>query len=286
MRLKLLKSIRKSVEITIGLVFFLILAATPCKAEMIEGIVAVVDDSIIMMTDLLSRMDQLKISHDNPRAFQEVLDFMIEELIVEKTYRSMGLTPVSSQQIMDMTSRNQVSYHDARSLIMRKSLMDVMVQSRVVITENMIKEYYEQNQEYSGRESVHLNQILLKDIKNTTSAAMQEIKDGKPFSEVAIKYSSVLVSGSPDIGWTDIDDFCPELKQLIQTAKTGDILGPVKVGESVFIFEVIERKVRKSKEFDEVRDQIEKSLEDKYRQEAFEHWLKNIMSKHFIGVYI
>jgi hypothetical protein len=35
-----------------------------------------------------------------------------------------------------------------------------------------------------------------------------------------------------------------------------------------------------------VRDEIIEALQEKYRKEAFDHWLGMIMADHYIGVYL
>ena len=140
----------------------LAIAGGRARAEMIDGIVAVVDDTIIMVSDLEERMEELDAPKNNKNAERQVLELMVEDIVVKKIYDSLGLPPVGEDEAEDLVKKSGMSRRDAESYIRKAALMDMMVRSRVVVTENMIRNYYESQEQYRGKESVHLNQILIR----------------------------------------------------------------------------------------------------------------------------
>jgi len=266
--------------------FHLLLWCSPVQGQMIDGIVAVVDEKVIMHSDLLRKMNELGAQEYDPRAARQVLQIMVEDVIVDKLYRSLGLPRVDQMQAQEVSKAMNVDMVSAQSLIKRNSLMEMMVKSRVVITETMIKEYYDTHKEYSGSDSIHLKQILIKKDKEKAGAALRDLQKGVPFDEAAKTYSDVMAGDHADIGWISLQDMASEIRAGVKDAKAGDLVGPITVGENIFIFLVTEKGLSGGRPMNEVRDEIVSTLQDRHRKEAFEHWLTMIMAEHYIGIYL
>jgi len=270
-------------HILCGLLFMLAVTASgSARAYTIEGIVAVVDERLIMRSDLDARLEEMGVDESDTVRVQRVLDIMVEDIVVEKTYAKYGLPPVDPQQVTAVAQQNKTSYAFARAIIMRKMLMDMMVASRVVVTPQMVKNHYDTTPQYSGRLSLQLEQIAIKDDADRTAAAMASIKAGKPFDEVARASSDILNNGSASLGWVPLDNLDQAARTALENAKEGDIVGPIEIGDYHCIFKVIGRDTIDRKELDEVKDEIVASLEDKAREGAFEYWLRLTMAEHFI----
>lgn len=266
-----------------GLLFLLAMTSGgPVGADTIEGIVAVVDERLIMRSDLDTRLEEMGVAANDTARVQRVLDIMVEDIVVEKTYAKYGLPPVDPKQVTAVAQQNQTSYAFARALIMRKMLMDMMVASRVVVTPQMVKNHYDATPKYSGRLSLQLEQIAIKDDAARAAAALAAIKSGKPFDEVARSSSDILNGGSASIGWVALENLDQAARTALENAKVGDIVGPIAIGGYNCIFKVLGRDTIDRKELDEVKAEIFTSLEDKTREQAFEYWLKLTMSEHFI----
>jgi parvulin-like peptidyl-prolyl isomerase len=263
-----------------------LMAAVPVLADTIDGIVAVVDKNLIMRSDLNRRLLEIGINPNNELMSRKILELMIEEIIIEKTYSKYGLTPLNPEQVTQVAAENKVGYNTARIMMMRKTLMDMMVSQRVVVTPQMIRDYYDHNPEFAGSLSLDLKQIAIKDDKDKAEKAMKEIKAGRAFDDVAADYSDMLTDGKCDIGLVTLDQLDPAAAKLLEDAKEGDVVGPVQIKEYWCIFKVTGTKVTGAKDFDEVRDKISSSLEEKLREDAFEHWLKQIMGEYYIGIYM
>jgi hypothetical protein len=258
----------------------------PARADMIDGIVAVVDSTVIMYSDLIKKMNDLGAKSHDSETTKQVLQLMVEENLIKKVYKSMGLPDVDPKQAEEVSKSMNISADSANVYVMRMTLMEFMVKSRVVVTEAMIHTYYENSKKYAGNESIHLKQILINNDKDKAEEALKEIRKGATFEEAAKKFSDVLSSGSPDIGWVSINDMAEGAAKALEPSKPGDVIGPVTLGDNILIYQVIERGLAGSKPIEEVRDEIVDTLQEKARNEAFEHWLKMIMAEHYIGIYI
>jgi hypothetical protein len=257
------------------------------RAELIDGIVAVVDSSIIMDSDLHKKMAELGAPDDSARTQKQVLELMVEDIVIKKIYDSLGLPPVNDAEAKKFAESQKIPLESSKNYIMKGTLMDLMVRSRVVITDKMIKDYYESHDEYLGKESVRLCQILISGDDTKVNKASDELKSGRPFEEVAKQYSDILASGKSDIGWTPIEDLSDNIRGRISDAKAGDVIGPVSVsGGGQAIYQIVAKGITGSKSLKEVRGEITETLVKKYQEEAFNHWLHKMMSEYFIGIYI
>jgi parvulin-like peptidyl-prolyl isomerase len=248
--------------------------------------VAVVDDKVIMHSDLVKKMHDLGAKEYNASTASQVLQLMVEDAIVDKVYRSLGLPQVELVRAEDAAKSMNIDVASAQSVIKKSTIMELMVKSRVVVTETMVQDYYESHKEYSGADSLHLKQILIKNDPVKADKAIADIKSGRPFDEAAKDYAEKTAGSNPDIGWIRIDELASEARNVLEPAKPGDIVGPISLGENILIYQVLERGVSGTKPIDEVRSEIVEMLQTKHQQEAFDHWLKMIIADHFVGIYM
>ncbi|MGO9146635.1 MAG: peptidyl-prolyl cis-trans isomerase [Desulfomonilia bacterium] len=263
------------------------LLCTPAHAEMIDGIVAVVDDKVIMHSDLVKKMHDLGAKNYDSSTATQVLQLMVEDAIVDKVYRSLGLPQVELSRAEEAAKSMNIDVASAQSMIKKSTLMDLMVKSRVVVTETMVQDYYNSHpKEYSGADSLHIKQILMKNDPVKADKAIADIRSGRPFDEAAKDYAEKVAGSNPDIGWIRIDELASEARNVLEHAKPGDIVGPISLGENILIYQVLERGVSGGKPLDEVRSEIVEILQMKHQKEAFDHWLKMIIADHFVGIYM
>ena len=255
-------------------------------ADTIDGIVAVVDKQLIMRSDLNRRLLLVGISPNNEVRSRQILELMIEEVVVQKTYEKYQMAAISKKQITDMAQASKISEDTARIMLMRRALMDTMVSSHVVVTPQMIKDEFKNNPEFAGKPSLELKQIAIKDDKEKADKAAAEIKAGKAFDDVAAQYSDILTDGKCTLGWMPLDALDSVAAKALEKAKTGDVSAPLKINDYWCIFMVTGRDVVGVRSFEEAKDQIATDLTEKAREDAFEHWLKQIMNEYFIGIYM
>ncbi len=278
--------VRSIVSVVLLMIFFFLGNWGILYASTIDGVAAVVDDKVIMLSDVIAKARKLGLSSNDPKELHSVLQLMVENIIVEKTCQEMGIPEPEDEEVKGVSNKTGLSLEDARMFILKERLMDIVVRSRVVVTDRMIRQYYKSHDEYKGVFSVRLAQIVINNNSTKVEKALNAIKDGVSFDKVALEYSDVLIHGGCDMGWIPVKDLSSEVKKHLGNAKKGDIVGPIKKGNYVFIFKVIDMGTKGKKTLDEVRDDIKRTLENKYRKKVFKHWLKTITDRYFVGIYI
>ena len=260
-----------------------LLLAGPLGATMLEGTVAVVDDQVILMSQLKQRMLQLKLDPADAALAEQVLAQMVRERIIAEAYAEFGLPAPSAAQVSDVVAKTGASQEEASAYLMQMQLMNMMVGSRVVVTDKMIKDYYASRSEYVGQESLKLRQLVCGD-EAAAAAARKSLKSGKDFADV------LTASGADpqltEVGWVGLNELASEAAQALKKAKPGDVVGPVQLRDTWLVYLVEERDLHGGRQLEEVREEIVRTLDDQRRQAAFEYWYSSTIAQRYIGLYL
>ncbi len=173
------------------------------QAEMVDRIIAIVNDDVITFSDLNREGAALfrRITQEAPpdqvemallRAREEVLSSLIDRLIVEQRAKKLGISVGNPEvdgaisriiernkttaekfwQQMALMGSNEQDYRELiRSQVLRERLIDYEIRSRVVVNEERIREFYEKNYAQKIKEdSYHVLQMGFVWKENTQAA--------------------------------------------------------------------------------------------------------------------
>ena len=173
-----------------------ILLCVPVGAEVVDKIVAVVNDEIITLTEFNTAFEPyLKNIEDNYKgkdkgaiinqAKEAFLNRLVDNLLIEQEAKKAGMGIVIKDEevmdvIRDMMAKKKSNMEDfkknlaregnsleslkkdIRSQMMRMRLLRREIKSKVIVSDEEIGEYYNKNrQDYEGKEAVRLKQIFL-----------------------------------------------------------------------------------------------------------------------------
>jgi len=173
-----------------------ILLCVPVGAEVVDKIVAVVNDEIITLTEFNTAFEPyLKNIEDNYKgkdkeaiinqAKESFLKRLVDNLLIEQEAKKAGMGIVIKDEevmdvIRDMMAKKKSNMEDfkknlaregtsleslkkdIRSQMMRIRLLRREIKSKVIVSDEEIGEYYNKNrQDYEGKETVRLKQIFL-----------------------------------------------------------------------------------------------------------------------------
>jgi peptidyl-prolyl cis-trans isomerase SurA len=293
--------------IYLAAVAVLLVSTGAAAAETCNRIVAVVNGDVITLYELNSRIkemtgqdpDQLK-AHDETRYIQSrraVLDLLIDEKLAQEKINELGIrvTPAQVDAAIERIKQNNnwtqedltsklkeegAEYEKFRERIRkqleRMRLINEEVQSKIVIREEELKEYYETHEsEFMKLAEVHLAAIILvpKDPNNTAEreAVLQRAQDivariraGEDFSALARQFSQGPgAQEGGDMGSFRLSVLDPQLKQTLERMSPGEVTDPILKDGTVHIIKLLERQKGELQTFEEVRD----SLYDRFYQE-------------------
>ncbi len=199
-------------------------------AEVVDRIVAVVNEDIIRLSDLnrhLGPITQQIRSRDLPsadekekifEAREQLIENLIDETLVDQVIREAGIRVSQGEideAIEQIKSANQLTREDLhralqargismeayrediRQQILRSKVIDQKVKSKIVITEKDIQEAYSSNPErYGLTEKYRLKNIFLPyggdrdQARRKMERVLEELEDGAPFAEMAREHST------------------------------------------------------------------------------------------------
>jgi peptidyl-prolyl cis-trans isomerase SurA len=179
--------------------------------------------------------------------------------------------------------------------IQRQRLLDYKVKSKLVITQEDARAYYEEHRnEYSDTVEYHLRNIILKisdfesdERKKETwsrmEALQERLKKGEFFETLARLYSeSSLADRGGDLGLFKLTELSPQIRDAVKDLSAGsytDILSTDQGYQMFFIEKIVKTP---GKTFEEASSAIEEELYNKLLNDALKSWLDNLRKEAHI----
>ncbi len=320
---------KKLKNIFLCLAVAMLLTAT-CKVygEVNNRVVAMVNEDIITLHELktaIERFTGLDIedlkSADRDRYYQireAILNNLINELITEQQVNQLGIkvTKEETDKALDRVKRiNNLTQEDLLYSIKKEGLsleeyrenikkqiqhfrlLDHEVKSKIVITEENLKKYYNDHKEkYHQPGKVKLGRIFLKTgnpgdgeekaaARKTGLEIMKSLEQGRRFSDMARQYSQgPAANEGGDLGWIKVSELDPEMREMIADLSPGEFTGLCPSPHGFHIIKLLERKHGGLKEFKEVKDAIYAGLFREKVEKGYAEWLKKMREKSFIKI--
>ena len=181
--------------------------------------------------------------------------------------------------------------------IQRYRLVNYEVKSKIVVTEEDVRRYYENHIDgYRAVHEVRLARIFLRvgnpddaeeiaRVRHLGSEILQGLRQGRDFFEMAKKYSQgPTASEGGDLGWVALNNLETRLRNTISKLSPGAYtdLNPAPSGFQ--IIKVLEEKEGGVKPFEEVRDAIRSKLYKEKVEKKYSAWIEELREKSFIKV--
>lgn len=295
------------------------------SGEAVEIAVAQVNDYKIYMSDLAREMRMMGVdprsvaNNMEKEAFIKFRDQLIESLINQELMyeegKKAGFEPKDEdvkaeidkvkastpnyQQILKMQGLTEEKFAVLvkRFMTMRKLRDEVIQPLAKPVTDDDIKNYYEENKEkYVQKESVRASHILLRtspdsteqekaNIRKKMESILQEARKGANFAELAKKYSQCpSAQQGGDLQYFTRGQMVQPFDDVAFALKPGEISDIVETQFGYHIILLQDKKPGRQLSLDEVKDSIEEVLSDKALNDALEEWLKPIREKASIKI--
>jgi len=204
-----------TVKLYKGIVLILlgvILLCAPVRAEVVDRIIAVVNDEVITLYEFNTAFEPYRKNIENTykgngkeAVIKQTRDTFfqrfIDNILIEQEAKKVGTgIIVKDEEVMevlkDMLTKQKLSMQDfvknlakeggsldavkkdIRTQMMRMRLLRREIKSKVVVTDEEIGEYYNKNrQEYEGQETVRIKQLLLLLPPNADKTIKEKMKN-------------------------------------------------------------------------------------------------------------
>ncbi len=298
------------------------------QAEITNRVVSTVNSDIITLHELNTSMK--RVTGLSPRDLRQrdvekyfelrrsVLSTLINEKIAQQEIARLEIKVTAKdieQSIEQVKRENNITHEELiqslkaegitleeykeriKEEIQRYRLINYAVKSKIVVTEEDVRRYYENHIDaYRAVYEVRLARIFLRirdpddaeeiaRVRHLGSEILQGLRQGRDFFEMAKKYSQgPAASEGGDLGWVALNNLETGLRNTISKLSPGGYTGLNPAPSGFQIIKVLEEKEGGVKPFEEVRDAIRSKLYKQKVEKRYAAWIEELREKSFIKV--
>ncbi len=307
------------------------------RAEMIDRIVAEVNDDVITLSELdeegesfirliLTEVPAEDREQTLEQAYQDILDGLIDKMLISQEAARQGIvvTEEETETAVDNIIKNSNLSREAfftelenkginretylsniKSQIYQNKIITLDVRSKIVITEEMILDYYDSTYTRRVEEGgYYLLQIGIgwdEADDDADPLALQQKKmearqkaervhklalSGRDFKELARSFSDLpSAADGGDIGVFNENDMASYMQLAVLKLEPGEISPIVESPVGFQFFKLLSNReggIVMQAPYDSVKEDIREELYNKAMQEAFVNWIEGIKGKSYI----
>ncbi len=301
------------------------------STEIVDRIVAVVNNDIITLRELdlkILPFEEKILNMQYPakkeremlnKVRAEMLNQLVDEKLTDQEIKRYRIE-VSEKEIDDAVERiKKMNYFTDEELqaalanegitmeayrngiktqMLRANLVNYRIKSKIVITEEDIKTYYdEHSKEYVGETKYHLRNIIMKistyaddaekmGVQAKMEMVLDKLKAGEAFVTMAAIYSeSSLAEKGGDLGLFRLEDVSPQLQEALKDLAPGDYTPVLDTDQGYQIFYVQDIVESEGKTLEEMRLEIENKLFNEIVEQKFQTWLEELRTESHIRIF-
>lgn len=291
----------------------LLITQLPSSAEVVDRIVAIINDSVITLSELNAAtavaLDKLSIDEkkDTSKVAElksRMLDSLIEQKLVKQASDKAGID-ISEREIDnavdDIKKQNNLTQESLllalaqsgltlreyreqlKEQIRQVKFINKEFRSKISIQPEDIEDYYKTNiDEFYGPASYRLNLIFVpSDDKDAERQKLKVIKEGlargDDFRDLAGHYSEgASASLGGDMGYMKEGEMDKTIEAAAKKLKIGEVSPPIITPEGTYFIQLVEVKKPAPRPLDDVRGYINDKLFKKVMDDRFSFWLKEV----------
>ncbi|MBI3754266.1 MAG: peptidylprolyl isomerase [Deltaproteobacteria bacterium] len=297
--------------------------ASVVHAEIIDRIVAVVNDSAITMSELnaaTAGLGDIKGADKDKRkkiieTKSKVLDQLIEKKLVEQAANKAGITVsekeidnaiadvkkqnnIGQEELLSALAKNGLTYKEyreqLRDQIRQVKFINKEFRSNIKIPDEDVEAYYKQNQEKFAGPVMHRLRIIsflfpehgkTKEIEQKAEDVLAMARKGEGFAKLASTFSQgPNAKDGGDLGFVRAGEMDKAIEKAAAGLKIGEISDIIQTATGFHIIQLIDRRKAEPRPMAEVEDEIKNIIYQRIIDERYKLWLEEMMKKAYIEV--
>jgi len=318
-----------------GLMIPLVLIASLLRpavvsAELVDRIVAVVNDEVISLYELdqvaepyIEQVQGSQYPSDVERQLvfevrQKVLSQLIDQTLTDQELERQGIHVdeneidnaiervkesryITDEQLRQSLEEQGITYGEYRDRIkkqiLRARLVNREIKSKIVITDEDVRRYYEENREfYAGQTEYHLRNVFVRlnsfatesdrsQARDFLEAVRRELENGASFEAVVERYkSSGAGIESSDLGFFKLEDLSRDLQQVLRDMRAGEVTPVLETGFGFQVVYVQEIAQNQGRTLEEAAAEIENKLYNEVVDQKYQDWLQTLRENSHIRI--
>jgi peptidyl-prolyl cis-trans isomerase SurA len=287
-------------------------------AEVVDRIVAEVNDEIITMSELQNMAKAIQTQSGvkptgqiDSKVQREMLEALIDRKLAKAEAKRRGITVAPKEleeALVRFKQRNNIPDDEtlAKALanqglslkefkqqisdqMIRDRLLAVAVGTKISVSDADVQRFYDQHFKQGGAQ-VRLLTVSIpfppgatdeqkEETKRKAESILEDVQRGISFAEAAGKLS---LSPS-DLGYVSQSDLDPRLAEYLDKIKPKEV-APVATPEGFQLVQIVDRRSGQARSFAEAAPQIRQILSQQEMEKQFTEWVKTLRGKAHIKV--
>jgi peptidyl-prolyl cis-trans isomerase SurA len=287
-------------------------------AEVVDRIVAVVNNDIITMSELQNMAKTVEAQsgvkptgQDEKKMQREMLEALIDRKLAKAEARRRGIVVAdkeAEEALARFKQRNNIPDDEAfakglaqaglslkefkqqlADQMIQERLLVVVVGAKVSISDAEVRRLYDQRFKKGGAQvqlvtvrmpyPMGATQEQKEATKEKAETILNAVKRGESFAEAAGKQSLTL----SDVGFVSQNDLDPRLAEFLDQLKPKEV-GPVATQEGIQLIQVKGRRSGEARPFEEVAPEIRRILQQQEMEKYFTEWARTLREKAHIKI--
>lgn len=307
----------------------LLAAVAPAEARVVEKIAAVVGDSVILASEVEEKAgpllaDVARLPEPGKRETRaaalrhEVLERLIDDELILQQAADLKLTVTSEQvdsSIAEIKRQNNIdddqlrdalkaqgmsmqSYRaDLKRQLLRFRVINIAVGSRVTISDEDVKSYYDRHMKTGANVQVRASHIFISIPENADPGVVADklaqankllarAKSGEDFAKMAKELSDDPATRGEggDLGYFGKDMLPKAIEEMVFSMKVGEIRGPVRADRGFHVIKLVDRRTKDAKPLDDVKDDVRMQLRQKEMERQTKSYLAELRKKTLVDI--
>lgn len=301
------------------IVIGILTSAVPSNAEVIDRIVAIVNDDIITLKEVenyvhVEKENQFTSVDEYLRnmKLKEKLDFFITSLLIKQQARKLKIEVserevdsiienikkqnlISDAELREQLKKDNITYSNfaegIRLNVLRSRVLTRVVSPEMNITETMMKDYYEKHKDSYRSLEYHLKQIFVSgqrpDAQKRAMDAYKQLEQGRTFEETAAEFSDDP-SGKQggDIGFVQAEDLLPALSESVGLLVRNTYTNIVQTPYGFNILKLIDTNKGETIPFETLKDKINEQIILEESNKRYDDYIKKLRQSSYVEVKI
>ncbi len=236
-----------------------------------------------------SQLADQKIKRDQISVSQNEIDTTIERMKEARSITDEQMREGLAAQGLTMEEYRK----DIEAQILRTKLVNREVKSKIVITTEDIKAYYDRHpDEYASDKKYYIWNIFAKASGADKTEAFglmkgveAQLKQGRPFESLVeeLNASNSAVQGT-DLGLFRSDELSGDLQQVVEKLKAGEFSEIVDTAFGYQIIYVQKIQATDAKSLETVGAEIRQKLYDEFVNNRYQEWLEELRARSHIRI--
>ncbi|MCX7965934.1 MAG: peptidylprolyl isomerase [Syntrophorhabdaceae bacterium] len=288
-------------------------------SEIVDRIVAIVNDDIITLKDLEKYVHVEKHGkyvsineYFRNIKLKEKLDVFIDDLLIRQQAKKLKIEVtdkdvemiiegikkqhlITDSQLREQLKRENISYEDffngIKSNQLRNRVIGRVISSEILVTEEMLKKYYDTHSDEFREDEYRLKHIFIsnekKDANKIALNVYNLLQEGKSFEDLAREFSDDPTSNQGgDLGYIKKEDLIPELREALKVIMPGTYTHVIKTEYGFHILKLVEEKKGEMIPYEQVKSKIHERIVQIESEKRYREFIEKLRKSSYIEVKI